>query len=1081
MKELRQKFSLRKLSVGLTSVCIGLTFFKSNVQADALDSSATNPTKVQNTVVQENTTQNVSTNTPVQNESAQTSQDSVKQTDTHSVQSQGTVEKVQNQDQSENQTQAVPDKNVQTNQTHLTKVRNSQQTLQVKQATPQNTQALTESKTQSAPTQNDSFDLSAWDTQADETYLNIIGYHGDKTSIVVPNGDDFAQGGINKNNLQTAIDANVMHKIMQDNDPEKVVFSSINDSKTKAVGKDWSHAFSKSDKTKNNLAFFDGSGLDTSDIDNAEGMFQYDQLSDLSGISNWNTSNFANMNYMFDNNNLSSLKGLENWNTKNVTGLGNTFSHNQLTDISAIKDWDTSYVSSLYGTFYFNNLSNLLALSKWSVSNVADMGDLFAHNNLTNLKGIENWKTDNLTGLQNTFGHNQINDLLAIKNWKTDKVTNLSNTFQYNNLTGLNDIADWKTDNVTNLTGTFRNNQITNLSAIKNWNTGNSYSFASMFQHNNLTDISPIASWNMQNSTTFSYMFSENQITTIPTDFNNWKTGNSTDFSGMFSHNKLTDISGVNLWDTSKSTDFSYMFYDNKIKDISFLKNWKIDNVTSMNDMFDQNQIEDASALKDWNTSNVTNFGAMFAFNKLSDISALENWNTDSTTDMHSMFLSNPIIYADFRTWNFGKVTNMIKFIDYFAQAIINLGDNNTLSLTGQKENTNIFTSTGSYHFIVTSNEDLLKNSFNAYNSITFSNGDKLDVPVYISAKIEKYSDLYDAVKVFVDQNIKTEQANLKIKEGRNYRVDYPSTTDPIQFGNGWFNLVVKSEQIVINLIDTEDNNKIVKTQTFTGPSGDPIDNRAIEVPVHYELVKKTLDQLGKLVYGETYNIELLHQKQINMIENPATRTITLTLPDGTTREIIQYIDYSRNKTTDLVNGNVTYTGWVVIGDRSKTLMDGKVIDLVPYVLKGDQYYFAPVRLNNLVHVPSYKPKRISEDNKTRTEQETKDLLNKMKDIIQTPSAKVAVMPTVLNLNMIETKDEKIRLAFVKTIEAIKPEQNLLKQLQDSPIIKALNIKVRNVSKFDRTINLARLKAKYAHVLIVKDKSGQAYWIAYDA
>lgn len=131
------------------------------------------------------------------------------------------------------------------------------------------------------------------------------------------------------------------------------------------------------------------------------------------------------------------------------------------------------------------------------------------------------------------------------------------------------------------------------------------------------------------------------------------------------------------------------------------------------------------------------------------------------------------------------------------------------------------------------------------------------------------------------------------------------------------------------------------------------------------------------------------------MIENPATRTITLTLPDGTTREIMQYIDYSRNKTTDLVNGTVTYTGWVVIGDRSKTLMDGKVIDLVPYVLKGDQYYFAPVKLNNLVHVP--------------------------------------------------------------------------------------DIKVRNVGKFDRTINLARLKAKYAHVLIVKDKSGQAYWIAYDA
>lgn len=251
-------------------------------------------------------------------------------------------------------------------------------------------------------------------------------------------------------------------------------------------------------------------------------------------------------------------------------------------------------------------------------------------------------------------------------------------------------------------------------------------------------------------------------------------------------------------------------------------------------------------------------------------------------------------------------------------------------------------------------------------------------------------------------------------------------------------------------------------------------------MPVHYELVKKTLDQLGKLVYGETYNIELLHQKQVNMIENPATRTITLTLPDGTTRKIMQYIDYSRNKTTDLVNGNVTYTGWVVIGDRSKTLMDGKVIDLVPYVLKGDQYYFASIKLKDLIKVPGYKPKLISEDNKTRTEQETQYLLKKMQDILKQPSANTTIMPTMLNLNTIETKDEKIQSAFVKTIETIKSEQNMLKQIQDSPMIKALNIKVLNAGKFDKTINLTQLKAKYAHVLIVKDKSGQAYWIAYE-
>ena len=61
------------------------------------------------------------------------------------------------------------------------------------------------------------FNFDDWATQKDDTYLNIIGYSGDRSKqIVIPNGADFAKAGKNDKNLQVEIDQDTLAALIVD-------------------------------------------------------------------------------------------------------------------------------------------------------------------------------------------------------------------------------------------------------------------------------------------------------------------------------------------------------------------------------------------------------------------------------------------------------------------------------------------------------------------------------------------------------------------------------------------------------------------------------------------------------------------------------------------------------------------------------------------------------------------------------------------------------------------------------------------------------------------------------------------------
>ena len=339
--------------------------------------------------------------------------------------------------------------------------------------------------------------------------------------------------------------------------------------------------------------------------------FSNKNLHDISGLANLDTSTVTDMSNMFYGNKISDLSPLTNWNTSNVTDMSHMFNTNQISDLSPLANWNTGNVRDMNYMFDSNQISNLSPLANWNTGNVTYMDNMFEYNQISNLSPLANWNTGNVRDMDYMFNRNQISDLSPLVSWNTGKVTDMSSMFDSNQISDLSPLANWNIGNVTNMSGMFKDNQISDLSPLVSWNTGKVTNMNNMFWSNQISDLSPLVNWNVSNIT---------------------------DMSGMFAYNKISDLNPLANWNTGKVTNMSYMFDHNQITDLSPLANLDTSNVTYMANMFENNQISDLSPLANWNTGNVTDMSSMFEYNQISDLSPLVNWNTGKATDMYRMF-----------------------------------------------------------------------------------------------------------------------------------------------------------------------------------------------------------------------------------------------------------------------------------------------------------------------------------------------------------------------------------------------------------------------------------------------------------
>lgn len=132
--------------------------------------------------------------------------------------------------------------------------------------------------------------------------------------------------------------------------------------------------------TKSMYSFAEASLIDISDLNTSQvidmtGMFEYETAKNIKGLDNLNTKNVKNMSGMFFGTAAITLD-LKNFNTVNVINMSSMFEGSEATTIN-VSSFNTSNVLNMNSMFK-NTSVETLDVSSFNISNALRMGQMFA-------------------------------------------------------------------------------------------------------------------------------------------------------------------------------------------------------------------------------------------------------------------------------------------------------------------------------------------------------------------------------------------------------------------------------------------------------------------------------------------------------------------------------------------------------------------------------------------------------------------------------------------------------------------------------------------------------------------------------
>ena len=351
----KERWSIRKLTVGAASVLLGTYFVASSqgvAKADTVKDNNVNNNTVNEQTSEKKISQPITPNTQVVVIAKNNHQNS--ENNTANLQNKADLIRQNNQ-------KIINRLTVQKNT--IQKVENSTFS-EIKTREAANTQPfnIAENSSKSTTNSNNSLDestfgkvdVNSWDTETVNNGLNITGYHGsDQEHLVIPNAADFTKAGkLTDENAVITVNAAKFKKILNTVKPITVAISKTDNRKVQVSDKT---AFGGNLTTENgvstndpNLKQMDLTNLDTSNLTDMSGMFcgAY-KVKSLGNLSGWDVSHVTNMQQMFDENTydspaLESLDGINKWNVSNVQNILCLFRNDtNLKDID-ISGWDLS-------------------------------------------------------------------------------------------------------------------------------------------------------------------------------------------------------------------------------------------------------------------------------------------------------------------------------------------------------------------------------------------------------------------------------------------------------------------------------------------------------------------------------------------------------------------------------------------------------------------------------------------------------------------------------------------------------------------------------------------------------------------
>lgn len=179
---------------------------------------------------------------------------------------------------------------------------------------------------------------------------------------------------------------------------------------------------------------------------------------------------------------------------------------------------------------------------------------------------------------------------------------------------------------------------------------------------------------------------------------------------------------------------------------------------------------------------------------------------------------------------------------------------------------------------------------------------------------------------------------------------------NPPESQDFYINYVPTKQQVTLNYYDSDDHDKLVKSETITGDYNSTIAITPTDTDNYYfdpDRSHSSEYHVGFTKANKPVAIYLKHKTNDTYDFDTSNRDIIVNLPNGVKHEYWQEIGFRRTKTVDLVTKKAVYGNWNVFDQTSNWRIDQTWQKSKSYIIKNGTVRFAPIALPN---VPGYTP-----------------------------------------------------------------------------------------------------------------------------
>lgn len=375
--------------------------------------------------------------------------------------------------------------------------------------------------------------------------------------------------------------------------------------------------------------------LDTSNVTNMDYFFDHDaKLTDLD-LSEFDTHNVNSMNNMFASCTSLATLNLSNFDTSQVQFMMHMFDGaSGLTNLD-LRSFNTTKVADM--SYMFRNVESLtsLDLSSFDTRQVEFMMHMFENMTALTSLDLSTFDTSNVTDMSYMFSNMTNLASLNIYSFNTEKVQLMMHMFNGNkHLTDL-DVSTFNTSNVTDMSYMFSNmSSLENLD-LSSFNTNKVIYFMHMFDNDEQLESIDLTKFDTSYATDMSYMFNNNKSLN-KLDLSMFDTSKVIYFMHMFDGDaKLTKLDLSNF-KTPQAEDISYLFNNCTNLTKVNLTNFDLTNVKYINNMFNN-----CLNLVDVNTDNFGNNSIVSMSNMFNNCRSLTKLNLNRLTTTNALYMSN--------------------------------------------------------------------------------------------------------------------------------------------------------------------------------------------------------------------------------------------------------------------------------------------------------------------------------------------------------------------------------------------------------------------------------------------------------